>query len=994
MSVKRARFQVLETKYRDPSGRNIEVSYSSITLELIRSVLRERDPNVLAVEIPTKYLSVRLLGIRFSEAILRSHASTLRFGEQLYLETVYGVTMPFTNKYPHIFQERPRTVLEDYLPDVSSSYRSEIFSRHGTKGNEVFEGVPIENKSLFTSAQIISLTRSIIDSIEVPISVKEISSKSRTSPKEPLYSGIRQSRETTQTSGEPSASEAPEMVQPQLRVNEPAVSAHGRGLTPVSHSNAPKKDLFRGTVVVPLGSFLIDHAPRTPQEVLQALSHDPLVTPYSESNSHAMGHPVPLSTPESASKTSYHSETHVPELNVSSPLHTTRSSSFQTPLMRGLASSRTSPGQFQTSGQLDIHAFLKDLGNSLASLLPGRKGTELHPQSPPPMEIAPHIRAFPLHCPAQIAALGDAFLRGKPDADLIAGRKLLQKGETLEDFISTPFRWFKKRSSAPRFNLREFMSHLPNILWASQPVEEMLFYFGPQIAFYFAWLRFYTRALCLPILFGIVVFFLQGKSEIFPSQALALARSNQGPARETGPSISRFQSSEYQYPLFRSHSDQQSTHPNAKFDTSPVKFTVLDKHLFLHAPLSSPDTQLTCRMPQLEAASAGTLSTVLKRLNLAQLEDRLSEQESSLRRASVVSGIPALLFTISLAWWVTGLLSAWNQRERSLAYRWGLQNAKEMEQVRREHVGRTVWNPATKLYEKREWLAFHIARLFLVTFPIMIVLVSLSVGIVLLSEEIRAWIMQNVLSAHAAKGVQFHEMFPGSYSPEEAGAALGQEAVTHSGSWLLPRLWQNSPWTALHGGNLDNVSVDWGVLKFLAIRFLSSLPLFPKSFLPQFGKDLTQEQRAQLSARSFVIGLGYAMRMALSRLFTVTPVPRSDVLLPHAVHNKLEPSILAVSLRHFANTNWIAKMLVQNLHTIVYIVISAVFQVASKAISSVLTAFENHRTESSHRSSYLVKIIVLTLFNSTASLLYAAFVLRDLDSLRQRLIWILGVRQV
>ena len=54
-------------------------------------------------------------------------------------------------------------------------------------------------------------------------------------------------------------------------------------------------------------------------------------------------------------------------------------------------------------------------------------------------------------------------------------------------------------------------------IW-SQPLDTVSDYFGPSIAFYFSWLDFYTKALCVPSLAGILLFFLQIylPSPIFP----------------------------------------------------------------------------------------------------------------------------------------------------------------------------------------------------------------------------------------------------------------------------------------------------------------------------------------------------------------------------------------------------------------------------------------------------------------------------------------------
>ncbi|CAF3930436.1 unnamed protein product [Rotaria sp. Silwood2] len=53
----------------------------------------------------------------------------------------------------------------------------------------------------------------------------------------------------------------------------------------------------------------------------------------------------------------------------------------------------------------------------------------------------------------------------------------------------------------------------PKNIFKSQPIENIRQYFGVKIALYFCWLSFYTKALCLPALYGIFIWYYSGQSQ-------------------------------------------------------------------------------------------------------------------------------------------------------------------------------------------------------------------------------------------------------------------------------------------------------------------------------------------------------------------------------------------------------------------------------------------------------------------------------------------------
>ncbi|CAF2667701.1 unnamed protein product [Rotaria sp. Silwood2] len=53
----------------------------------------------------------------------------------------------------------------------------------------------------------------------------------------------------------------------------------------------------------------------------------------------------------------------------------------------------------------------------------------------------------------------------------------------------------------------------PKNIFKSQPIENIRQYFGVKIALYFCWLSFYTKALCLPALYGIFIWYYNGQSQ-------------------------------------------------------------------------------------------------------------------------------------------------------------------------------------------------------------------------------------------------------------------------------------------------------------------------------------------------------------------------------------------------------------------------------------------------------------------------------------------------
>ncbi|CAF1366308.1 unnamed protein product [Adineta steineri] len=66
---------------------------------------------------------------------------------------------------------------------------------------------------------------------------------------------------------------------------------------------------------------------------------------------------------------------------------------------------------------------------------------------------------------------------------------------------------------------KEQLNHLRDIwVWPKnvlkpQPIEDIRQYFGVKIALYFCWLSFYTKALCLPAIYGIYIWYHTGQSQ-------------------------------------------------------------------------------------------------------------------------------------------------------------------------------------------------------------------------------------------------------------------------------------------------------------------------------------------------------------------------------------------------------------------------------------------------------------------------------------------------
>ncbi|CAF1615190.1 unnamed protein product [Rotaria magnacalcarata] len=66
---------------------------------------------------------------------------------------------------------------------------------------------------------------------------------------------------------------------------------------------------------------------------------------------------------------------------------------------------------------------------------------------------------------------------------------------------------------------KEQLNHLretwvwPKNIFKAQPIVDIRQYFGVKIALYFCWLSFYTRALCLPALYGTYIWYYSGQSQ-------------------------------------------------------------------------------------------------------------------------------------------------------------------------------------------------------------------------------------------------------------------------------------------------------------------------------------------------------------------------------------------------------------------------------------------------------------------------------------------------
>ncbi|CAF1031437.1 unnamed protein product [Rotaria sordida] len=53
----------------------------------------------------------------------------------------------------------------------------------------------------------------------------------------------------------------------------------------------------------------------------------------------------------------------------------------------------------------------------------------------------------------------------------------------------------------------------PHTFFKRQPIEDIRQYFGVKIALYFCWLSFYTKALCFPAFYGIIIWLNTGRSQ-------------------------------------------------------------------------------------------------------------------------------------------------------------------------------------------------------------------------------------------------------------------------------------------------------------------------------------------------------------------------------------------------------------------------------------------------------------------------------------------------
>jgi anoctamin-8 len=48
----------------------------------------------------------------------------------------------------------------------------------------------------------------------------------------------------------------------------------------------------------------------------------------------------------------------------------------------------------------------------------------------------------------------------------------------------------------------------------AQPLDKICNYFGVKLALYFAWIGFYTRALIIPAILGLLVWFYTGYDDV------------------------------------------------------------------------------------------------------------------------------------------------------------------------------------------------------------------------------------------------------------------------------------------------------------------------------------------------------------------------------------------------------------------------------------------------------------------------------------------------
>ncbi|CAF5073378.1 unnamed protein product, partial [Rotaria sp. Silwood1] len=53
----------------------------------------------------------------------------------------------------------------------------------------------------------------------------------------------------------------------------------------------------------------------------------------------------------------------------------------------------------------------------------------------------------------------------------------------------------------------------PHTFFKRQPIEDIRQYFGVKIALYFCWISFYTKALCFPAFYGIIIWFYTGRNQ-------------------------------------------------------------------------------------------------------------------------------------------------------------------------------------------------------------------------------------------------------------------------------------------------------------------------------------------------------------------------------------------------------------------------------------------------------------------------------------------------
>ena len=134
-------------------------------------------------------------------------------------------------------------------------------------------------------------------------------------------------------------------------------------------------------------------------------------------------------------------------------------------------------------------------------------GAGLGPESP----YAPSIEMmFPLHMNARLRGLRNSWVKfwnPKMPSRFLTNNN----SESFDEFNSMEFRFNKENSSK--------ISKCAYKIWdlsfcgiLSQPLDAIAEYFGENVAFYFAWVQFYTKWLILPSLAGFGLFILQIRS--------------------------------------------------------------------------------------------------------------------------------------------------------------------------------------------------------------------------------------------------------------------------------------------------------------------------------------------------------------------------------------------------------------------------------------------------------------------------------------------------